>query len=65
MRNDAVAVDKKKRAQAIFRVHICRKKKTTPVIKHGTCMLSRDKCVNASMGRSRSPVERFGVIKVT
>lgn len=63
MRNDAVAVDKK-RAQAIFRVHICRKK-TTLVIKHGTCMLSRDERVNASMGRSRSPVERFGVIKVT
>lgn len=65
MRNDAVAVDKKKEPRLYSVSTFVEKKKTTPVIKHGTCMLSRDKCVNASMGRSRSPVERFGVIKVT
>lgn len=52
-----------KKDQAIFRAHICRK--TTPVIKHGTNMLSPGKCLNPLMGRSGSPIDHFSVIKVT
>lgn len=52
-----------KKDQAIFRAHICRK--TTPVIKNGTNMLSLDKCLNPLIGRSGSHIDHFRVIKVT